>query len=154
MVEKIYIKIGNQYIPKDSAPVIYISSQDVITMLRDDKAQKLQAALVNNIDNTQNSFTFSIDNESVAKITAQSLNGLAYISPVGSGQAEITITNTLTDMTKKVLVVVGNSSEELASFTYLTTESNVVTIGKGNTTVKIAPSKLQSKDIDTNQKIR
>ena len=131
-VLKIYVRVGNQYISKDLNPIIYISSQDVMTMLRDDSAQKLQATLINNVDNLPNQFSFSSSNESVARITAQSMTGIAYISPVSSGQAEITITNTITDISKKVLILVGNSKEELASFTYLSTDTNVVTIGEGN----------------------
>ena len=129
---KIYVRVGNEYVIKDSNP-IYISSQDVITMLRDDNAQKIQAVLVNYNGTDSNHFDFTIDNESVAKISAKSNNGIAYVSPVGSGQAEVTITNTLTELTKKVLIVVGNSAEELAGLTYLTTSNNVVSIGQGKT---------------------
>ncbi|MCQ2596548.1 MAG: hypothetical protein MJ181_01760 [Treponema sp.] len=130
---KIYIRIGNQYVIKETDPVVYISCQDVITMLRDDSSKKLQATLVNCPDETPNQFNFSIDNEEIAKISAQSLTGIAFISPVASGQAEITVTNSITNITKKVLVIVGNTKEELSNFTYLSTDTNVVTIGEGNT---------------------
>lgn len=130
---KIYVRIGSEYVIPESDPVVYISAQDVITMLRDDSSQKLQAVLVNYAGSDTSGFTFEIDNESVATISAQTVAGIAYVKPVGSGQAEITISHTATDITKKVLVVVGNSAEELAGFTYLTTNSNVVAIGEGNT---------------------
>lgn len=129
---KIYIKIGSEYIIQDSK-IVYISSQDVITILRDEQPQKLQAILVNYDGVDSSHFEFSIDNESVAKISAQSQTGTAFISPVGSGQAEVTITNPLSSVNKKVLIVVGNSTEELAGFTYLTTTNNVVSIGEGKT---------------------
>ena len=112
--------------------VVYISSQDVITMLKDDASQRLDAILVNS-EADKSGFSFTIDNENVATISSQSTNGIAYIKPIGSGQAEITITHPKSEIDKKVLVVVGNSAEELAGYTYLTTGSNVVAIGEGNT---------------------
>lgn len=130
---KIYVRVGSEYVIPEAEPLVYISSQDVITMLRDDSAQKLQAVLANYSGADTNGFQFSIDKEDIAKISAQSANGTAYIKPVGSGQAEITISHTATELTKKILVVVGNSSEELAGYVYLTTSSNVVAVGEGNT---------------------
>lgn len=130
---KIYVRVGSEYVIPEAEPLVYISSQDVITMFRDDSAQKLQAVLANYSGPDTNGFQFSIDNEDIAKISAQSVNGTAYIKPVGSGQAEITISHTATELTKKVLVVVGNSSEELAGYVYLTTGNNVVAVGEGNT---------------------
>lgn len=130
---KIYVRIGSEYVIQESEPVVYISSSDVITMLKDDPAQRLDAVLVNYSETDKSGFTFDIDNESIATITSQSTNGIAYIKPVGSGQAEITIKHPKSNIDKKVLVVIGNSAEELAAFTYLTTSSNVVAIGEGNT---------------------
>ena len=130
---KIYVRVGSEYIIPDAEPVVYISAQDVITMLKDDSAQKLTAVLVNYGGADTAGFSFAIDKEEVATISSQSTNGIAYIKPVSSGQAEVTITHERTDIIKKVLVVVGNSAEELSSFTYLTTSSNVVAVGEGNT---------------------
>ena len=130
---KIYVRVGSEYVIQDATPVIYISSQDVITLLKDDAAQRLDAILVNYTEADKSGFSFSIDNENVATISNQSTNGIAYIKPVGSGQAEITITHPKSEIDKKVLVVVGNSAEELAGYTYLTTGSNVVAVGEGNT---------------------
>lgn len=130
---KIYVRVGSEYVIPEVEPVVYISSQDVLTMLRDEPSQKLQATLVNYSETDTSGFSFSIDNDSIAQIYAQSESGVAYIKPVSSGQAEITITHIKTDISKKVLVVVGNSAEELAGYTYLTTSNNVVAIGEGNT---------------------
>lgn len=130
---KIYVRVGSEYVIPAAEPVVYISAQDVITMLKDDSAQKLTAVLVNYDGADSAGFSFEIDNEEVATISSQSTNGIAYIKPVSSGQAEVTITHTKTDIAKKVLVVVGNSEEELSGFTYLTTSSNVVAVGEGNT---------------------
>ncbi len=128
-VLKIYVHIGSSYIHAEENPVVYISSQDVLTLLRDEQPSKIQAVLVNSSENS--GFDFSIDNESVAQITAQTSSGIAYVKPVSSGQAEITVRNSHTDVEKKILVLVGNSLEELASLTYLTTSNNVVAIGEG-----------------------
>ena len=130
---KIYVRVGSEYVIQDATPVIYISSQDVITLLKDDAAQRLDAILVNYTEADKSGFSFTIDNENVATISSQTTNGIAYIKPVGSGQAEITITHPKSEIDKKVLVVVGNSAEELAGYTYLTTGSNVVAVGEGNT---------------------
>lgn len=130
---KIYVRVGSEYVIPAAEPVVYISAQDVITMLKNDSAQKLTAVLVNYDGADSAGFSFEIDNEEVATISSQSTNGIAYIKPVSSGQAEVTITHTKTDIAKKVLVVVGNSEEELSGFTYLTTSSNVVAVGEGNT---------------------
>ena len=130
---KIYVRVGNEYVIQDSDPIVYISSEEVITLLNDDPAQRLDALLVNYTEVDKSGFSFTIDNENVATISSQSTNGIAYIKPIGSGQAEITITHPKSEIDKKVLVVVGNSAEELAGYTYLTTGSNVVAVGEGNT---------------------
>ena len=130
---KIYVRVGSEYVIQDSDPIVYISSEEVITLLKDDPAQRLDALLVNYTEVDKSGFSFTIDNENVATISSQSTNGIAYIKPIGSGQAEITITHPKSEIDKKVLVVVGNSAEELAGYTYLTTGSNVVAIGEGNT---------------------
>lgn len=130
---KIYVRVGSEYVIQDAEPVVYISAPDVITLLKDDSAQKSTAVLVNYDGVDTSGFSFSIDNENVAKLSSFSTNGIFYVKPVDSGQAEITITHSACSFTKKVLVVVGNSSEELAGYTYLTTSQNVVAIGEGNT---------------------
>ena len=146
---KIYVRVGSEYVIPETEPVVYISAQDVMTMLRDDSNQKLQAMLVNYTGAEKDGFNFTIDNEKVASIYAQTPNGIAYIKPVGSGQAEITISHPKSKLTKKVLVVVGNSAEELAGFTYLTTNSNVVAIGEGQTkSVSVSVKNAESVIVD------
>lgn len=142
---KIYVRVGSEYIIPETDPVVYISANDVMTFLKGGANQSLQAVLVNYEGTETGGFTFNIDDSSVAEITAQTPTGIAYIKPVGSGQAQVTITHTATDISKKVLIVVGNSAEELAGYIYLTTSTNVVAIGEGNTksvsvSVKNAPS--------------
>lgn len=136
---KVYIRVGSEYVFEEAEPVVYISSPDVITLLKDEPSQRLDAVLVNYTGADKAGFKFEIDKAGVAEISSQSVNGLAYIKPVESGQAEIIISHEKAALTKKVLVVVGNSAEELAGFTYLTTTSNVVAIGEGsNKTVSVS----------------
>lgn len=146
---KIYVRVGSEYVIPEAEPLVYISSPDVISLLKDGSAQSLQAVLVNYENSDSSGFTFSIDNEAVAKITAQTATGIAYIKPVDSGQTEITITHPATEITKKVLVLVGNSEEELAGYVYLTTNSNVVAVGEGNTkSVSVSVKNSSSPVID------
>ena len=142
---KIYIRVGSEYVVPEAKPIVHISSPDVITLLKDDNPQRLDAILVNYEEIDKRGFHFSIDNESIATISSQSENGVAYIKPVGSGQAQITIRHPMSSIDKKVLVVVGNSAEELAGFVYLTTNTNVVALGEG-TTKSVSVSVKNAKD--------
>ena len=142
---KIYIRVGSEYVIPEAKPIVHISSPDVITLLKDDSPQRLDAILVNYEEVDKRGFHFSIDNESIATISSQSENGIAYIKPVESGQAQITIRHPMSSIDKKVLVVVGNSAEELAGFVYLTTNTNVVALGEG-TTKSISVSVKNAKD--------
>ena len=130
---KIYVRVGSEYIIPETDPVVYISASDVMTFLKGGASQSLQAVLVNYDGADSSGFSFSIDDTSVAEISAQTPTGIAYIKPVSSGQAQITIKHTATEISKQVLVVVGNSAEELAGYVYLTTSTNVVAVGEGNT---------------------
>lgn len=146
---KIYVRVGSEYVISQANPVVYISATDVMTLLKDQQSQQLQAVLVNYTGEDTSGFSFSIDNEEVAKISAQTQTGIAYIKPVKSGQAELTITHTKSTLTKKVLILVGNSEEELAGLTYLTTNSNVVAVGEGNTkTVNVSVKNSDTVVID------
>lgn len=146
---KIFVRIGSEYVIPESDPLVYISSTDVLTFLKEGATQTLQAVLVNSPEANPSGFSFEIDNEAIAKITAQTETGIAYVKPISSGQAQITITNTATEISKQVLVVVGNSEEELAGFTYLTTNSNVVSIGEGSTkTVSVSVKNTNSPIVD------
>ncbi len=146
---KIYVRIGSEYVIPETDPVVYIASDDVITLLKDDAPYTLQAMLVNYTGEDSSGFMFSTDNSDIASISAQSTNGIAYIKPVSSGQAQITIKHSACSIEKKVLVVVGNSQEELASYVYLTTSTNVVSIGEGNTkTVSVSIKNSSSTIID------
>lgn len=145
-VLKIYVRVGSEFIPKKTDPVIYIACQDVVAVVKNAEPQKLQATLVNFKGTPENKFSFAIDNPDIAELNA-SMNGICFVKPLAKGQAEITVTHPATSLSKKVLVVVGNTLEELQAFQYLTTASNVVAVGKGSTqtvsvSVKNAPAPI------------
>ena len=130
---KIYVKIGSEYI-SSVTPVTYIASNtDVIAIVKDSQQFELSAYLVKNkgiVDNSYG-FGFSIDNDEIATITPLA-TGKCYVKPKNAGQTEITITHNDAEYDKKILVVVGNTEEELAAFRYITTTQNVVSVGQGS----------------------
>ena len=128
---KLYIKVGSKYIIQDSNTVYISASTDVVTLIKGEQAQKVQALLVNYSGNDSEHFDFEVDNPAVASIASKSANGICYISPINAGQTELTISNSHSELTKKVLVVVGNTPEELTGITYMTTTNNVISIGEG-----------------------
>ena len=143
-VLKIYVRIGSEYII-ESTTIKYISvNTDVIAITKDSESYTLRAYLVNGSEKENNSgFSFSIEDESIARFVASYGNGYAYVKPVSAGQTEVTITHTATNLSKKVLVIIGNTAEELSEFKYLTTNQNVVTIiegGRATLSVNIANS--------------
>lgn len=132
---KINVRIGSEYVTESVNPVISISTNtEVIAVVKDSGNYSLSATLVNaSEEDLLSGFSFEIDDESIAQITAQYQTGKAYVKPITAGQAEITVTHPKAKYPKKVLVVVGNTAEELAGFKYLSTDQNVVNIGEGNT---------------------
>ena len=130
----IHVYVGSKYISSMES-IKYISANtELIAVTRDSDPVKLTTTLVNGTDEElQTGFAFSIDDESVARINAQYINGIAYITPVSCGQCEISITHPSTDITKKILVIIKNTAEELSEFKYLSTSNNVVTIIEGGT---------------------
>lgn len=131
---KIYVKIGSEYI-SSVTPVTYIASNtDVIAIVKDSQQFELSAYLVKNkgiVDNSYG-FDFNIANDEIATITALA-NGKCYVKPLKAGQTEITISHADAEYDKKILVVIGNTEEELSAFRYLTTSTNVISVGQGST---------------------
>ena len=131
---KIYVRVGSEYVSKNEPVVLISTNTDVITLIKNDPIYTLTASLVNSDTATaQTGFSFSLDKAGIAEISAQYANGKCYIKPVAAGQAEITVTHPSSALEKKILVVVGNTAEELAAFKYLTTTNNVVALGLGST---------------------
>lgn len=139
---KLYVRVGSEYVSPSNSITHIAASTDVIAILKDTPNYTLTATLVNpkNQNDTLSDFTFSIEDSSIANIIAQYPSGTCYLKPISAGQTEITITHPKAKWEKKILVVIGNTLEELAEFKYLTTDTNVVNIGEGTSktiTVKL-----------------
>lgn len=132
---KIYVRVGNEYV-SPVEPVVYISTnKEVFSVLKDSGMQTLAAQLLNYSGDEKDTwkFSFSCDDESVVSIQNQFNDGKCYFAPKEAGQAVITVQNELCQFPKEILVVVANTEEELKGFKYLTTGSNVITVGEGRT---------------------
>lgn len=130
-----YVFVGSEFVIHSNSVTYISASTDAIAILKDSPTYTLSAVLVNpeNKNIGLSGFSFSIDDSSVANIISQQENGICYVKPVRAGQAEITITHPKSEYPKKVLVVIGNTLEELSEFKYLSTTTNVVNIGEGTT---------------------
>ncbi len=130
---KIYVRIGSEYVDP-SEKIVYINcNTDVIAITKDSPQFELKTVLVNApAETSQSGFRFSVDDSSVATVTGYA-DGKCYVRPRTAGQAEITVSHPSASYDKKVLVVIGNTQEELAAFRYLTTTTNVIAIPKGST---------------------
>lgn len=129
----IYVRIGSEYVISNE-PVTYIAANtDLIAIVKDAPQFELSAYLVktNGVVNNTYSFSFSIDNEEIATITPLA-TGKCYVKPKAAGQTEIIISHPDAEYDKKILVVVGNTEEELAAFRYITTSTNVISVGQGS----------------------
>ena len=131
---KINVRVGSEYVT-DTRPISYISaSSEVVTMTKDTQRHQLTAFLVNGPEVDESSgFTFQVDKSNIVTIESQYPSGTVFLKPTGLGIAELTISHPGAVADKKVLVVVGNTAEELAGFKYLSTAQNVVTIAEGST---------------------
>ena len=141
----IHVRVGKEYIFNNNDKTIYISTDiDTILAVKDEPAKKITARLVNYSDFTNEKFKFEIDKPDIASIS-QSDNS-CLVKPIKAGQALITVSHPKSNFTKSVLVVVGNSKEELEGFSYLTTANNVITVTKGQSK-NISVAVMNSPDI-------
>ncbi|WP_428771396.1 Ig-like domain-containing protein [Treponema sp. HNW] len=135
----ITVRVGNQYIsPSIKTPYVEVS-QDVIGLVNGGSGQKINAHLENSSSVNKN-FTWQLDNPAIAEITP--LQNSCFVVPKSPGQAQLTVSHPeAPNMDKKVLVLVGNSADELATMPFLTTSQNVVVLRKGsqqNVQVRVA----------------
>ncbi|MGI5066909.1 hypothetical protein, partial [Treponema putidum] len=141
----INVRVGKEYIFNNNDKTIYISTDiDTILAVKDEPEKKITARLVNYSDFTNEKFKFQIDKPDIASIS-QSDNS-CLVKPIKAGQALITVSHPKSNFTKSVLVVVGNSKEELEGFSYLTTANNVITVTKGQSK-NISVAVMNSPDI-------
>lgn len=128
---KIHVRVGEEFVGTD-ANVCYIrANQDVFTMVKGAQAQQLSVSLING-SQAESGFSFSIDDTDIASITGYA-TGRCFIAPKQAGMAEITVSHPEAVADKKILVVVGNTEEELKGFKYLSTSTNVINIAEGST---------------------
>ncbi|UTC47733.1 Ig-like domain-containing protein [Treponema vincentii] len=125
----LYVKVGSEYIYNNPKTAFISLSTDTIALVKDAKPFSLKATLTNAGD-VQGGFSFSIDKGEIASLSSTD-DGTCLVTPVKAGQAQIEVKNTHCTLPRKVLVLVANSPEELKGLTYLTTNTNVVTVYKG-----------------------
>jgi len=130
---KLYVRAGSEYVIKND-PVIYIStSLDTISLVRTDSTMQLTASLVNaSTEEAASGYSFSIEDSTVAEITASYANGKCFIKPVSAGQTQLTVSHPAAKYTKIVPVIIGYTQEEVDAFRYLTTASNIITVSEGS----------------------
>lgn len=128
---KIHVRVGEEFVGTD-ANVCYIrANQDVFTMVKGAQAQQLSVSLING-SQAESGFSFLIDDTDIASITGYA-TGRCFIAPKQAGMAEITVSHPEAVADKKILVVVGNTEEELKGFKYISTSTNVINIAEGST---------------------
>lgn len=128
----IYVRVGNEFIFKPDNTIYIATNTDTLLMLKDEKPSKLTAQLVTGSGSLlqQSNFSFKIDKNDIANINSSD-NGTCIISPKKAGQAMITVTHPKAAFSKNVILIIGNSKEELEGIKYLTTAHNVINITKG-----------------------
>ena len=138
------VKIGALYSWVDELyPYITVES-DVVLMVKGDKNKTIGASLVNHQAAGGFSFRLSPPNSPIASITG-SQNGVCVIDALEAGMCEIAVSNIYSSCDREILLVVGNSPEELAGFNYLTTSQNVITIPSGSpATVSVSVPNIAS----------
>ena len=129
---KIYVRVGSEYVTQKNALSYISTNTDTVLLLKDDPTYTLTAHVSNGSEeDSLTGFDFAMEDEAVAKISASYQNGKCYIKPISAGQTELTVTHSSCLYPKKLLVVVANTAEELAAFRYLSTSTNVITVGEG-----------------------
>ena len=143
----LYVKVGSEYIHNNPQTAFVSLSADTIPLVKDAKPATLKATLTN-AAGAQGGFSFTIDQPEIASLSSTD-DGVCVITPVKAGQAQIEVKNTHCTLSRKVLVLVANSPEELKGLTYLTTNTNVVTVYKGqNKNISVAVRNSESPVLD------
>ncbi len=161
-VLKIYVRVGSEYIhgsENSSAGSLskglipYIKAPNVVSLLKSDSPKKITVSLADYTGMNADTFCWSISDELIARFSAVSVNGTAYVKGINSGSTEITVSNSETDVQKKILVVVGETEEEIVnilSHCYFTASNNVVFLEKegDNTVVKISAMNIKPEAVN------
>lgn len=143
----LFVKVGSEYIHNNPKTAFISLNADTISLVKDAKPATLKATLTNGAG-AEGGFSFIIDHPEIASLSSTD-EGVCVITPVKAGQAQIEVKNKYCALSRKVLVLVANSPEELKGLTYLTTNTNVVTVYKGqNKNITVAVRNSESPIID------
>jgi len=143
----LFVKVGSEYIHNNPKTAFISLNADTISLVKDAKPATLKATLTNGAG-ADGGFSFIIDHPEIASLSSTD-EGVCVITPVKAGQAQIEVKNKYCALSRKVLLLVANSPEELKGLTYLTTNTNVVTVYKGqNKNITVAVRNSESPIID------
>ena len=143
----LFVKVGSEYIHNNPKTAFISLNADTISLVKDAKPATLKATLTNGAG-AEGGFSFIIDHPEIASLSSTD-EGVCVITPVKAGQAQIEVKNKYCSLSRKVLLLVANSPEELKGLTYLTTNTNVVTVYKGqNKNITVAVRNSESPIID------
>ena len=143
----LFVKVGSEYIHNNPKTAFISLNADTISLVKDAKPATLKATLTNGAG-AAGGFSFIIDHPEIASLSSTD-EGVCVITPVKAGQAQIEVKNKYCSLSRKVLLLVANSPEELKGLTYLTTNTNVVTVYKGqNKNITVAVRNSESPIID------
>ena len=143
----LFVKVGSEYIHNNPKTAFISLNADTISLVKDAKPATLKATLTN-AAGADGGFSFIIDHPEIASLSSTD-EGVCVITPVKAGQAQIEVKNKYCSLSRKVLLLVANSPEELKGLTYLTTNTNVVTVYKGqNKNITVAVRNSESPIID------
>ena len=143
----LFVKVGSEYIHNNPKTAFISLNADTISLVKDAKPATLKATLTN-AAGAAGGFSFIIDHPEIASLSSTD-EGVCVITPVKAGQAQIEVKNKYCSLSRKVLLLVANSPEELKGLTYLTTNTNVVTVYKGqNKNITVAVRNSESPIID------
>lgn len=116
--------------------IVYITTDEDVINIVNGQTYTVGCALVNTT--ATGSYSWKIqsgeDNIEITGLTS----GTCNITGICAGQAIIEVSNTLSEVTKEILVNVANSEEELKGLKYLSTDQNVITVSEaGNLSVSV-----------------
>lgn len=110
--------------------VIYITTENDVVNMISGTTQTIGCALVNST--SEGEFYWNVIEGSDIVSILGSKTGTCAITANKAGQAILSVSNSLCgELTKEILINVGNTEEELLGFKYITTTENVVTVMKG-----------------------
>ena len=128
---KIAARCGEVYEWTDNSQIYIASDNDVVNIVNGTSVT-IGCYLVNT--SQKGSFSWTVLNDSPNIQITGLTSGICHISAKEAGQSVVVVRNSLSQITKEILVNIANTEEELKGFKYLTTEQNFVTVGENSST--------------------